>query len=107
MASHYKPKTVWGIVKNTGTPLDGLKLVLTQWEYDNHGSWHLSGWNDPEDSAVMRTMHDTDELYSDMPIDDFEKLWKSKEYEPEGSFCLELDQVEIVEVINEEQKEEA
>lgn len=98
----YKPKTVWGIVKNTKTPLDGLKLILTQWDYDNYENWHLTSWLKEDDYKVMQTMHNDDELYANMPIEEFEVIWKSGEYEPPGSYCFELDAVDVVEIINEE-----
>lgn len=91
----------WGVPKNTELPIDGVKLLFSTWDYDKHSCYHLSGWNDPEDDAVMRTMYQTDDVYGPqaMPIEEFTKIWQAKEYDPPGAFCLELDQVEIIEEI--------
>ena len=39
-------------------------------------------------------------------LEAFAAKWKAKEWEPEGAFCLELDQVEVVEVMQEEEKDD-
>ena len=98
----YQPKVVRGKVHDTGLPIDGCELLLSSWEYDHHESWHLYGWDDAVDEAVMRTMHQTDGLYSDEPLEAFAELWKAKEYEPGGAFCLELDKVDVIELLQEE-----
>lgn len=82
-------------VKGTGLPIDGHELTFAYWAYDNHKAPHLFNWDDEADEAVMRTMHQTDELYKDMPLDEFSKLWKRKEYEPDGAFCLDPNCIEI------------
>lgn len=104
---NYQPKTIIGSVKGTGWPIDGHKLCFSQWEYDNYGSWHLDGWNDADDEAVMLTMYQTENeaglcLYD--TLDDFVAAWKAKEWEPEGAFCLGLNQVDVIEVIQAEKK---
>lgn len=100
----YKPKVVKGRVKNTGYPIDGCVMLFSLWDYDNHDSWHLYGWDDIVDDAVMRTIHQTDELYKDDDLKEFSKMWKAGEYEPAGSFCLNLDELEVIEVLQEEEK---
>ena len=37
-------------------------------------------------------------------LEDFAKDWKAKKWEPQGAFCLELDQVEVLEVVQQEVK---
>lgn len=101
--SGYKPKIVKGKVHDTGYPIDGCVMLFSMWEYDNHESWHLYGWNDDVDDAVMRTMHQTDEIYMDDTPEQFAERWKSEEYEPDGAFCLDLDKVEVIEVLQEEE----
>lgn len=93
-------KVVEGIVKNTGTPLDGMRIQAGLWEWDDCNDWHLRGWSDEVDDAVMRTMHAEDPLYSSMPIDEFKKLWKDKEYEPDGVYCIGLGNLEVTKVLS-------
>lgn len=102
----YKPKIIKGKVQNTGYPIDGHVLTLSQWDYDNHANWHLYGWESSEDEAVMETMYCT-ELDAGFRANDtreeFVEAWKAGEYEPPAAFTLELDQVEVLEVLQEEE----
>ncbi len=92
---------VWGRVSGTDTPLDGLTLILSRWEWDNGECWHLTSWKPEDDEAVMKAMHAADDVYCDMPIDEFRKIWKEGGWEPEGAYCIDLEKVEIVEKIEE------
>ena len=56
----YKPKVITGKVTGTGWPIDGHVLWFSQWDYDNRESWHLYGWEDSEDEAVMQTVFQTE-----------------------------------------------
>ncbi len=93
-----KPLTVRGTIKGTGLPLDGHTVVLGFWDYDQHSQAHLLSWEDDADEAVMRTMHKTDELYRDMPLEKFKQIWDSGEYDPDGVFCIDPECVQIVEI---------
>lgn len=99
----YRPKTIAGKVNGTGWPIDGHALLFTSWDYDNHESWHLYSWPDEADRAVMETMFITETaagmcLYDTM--EEFAEHWK--EWEPEGSFCIPLENVEVIRDIQEE-----
>lgn len=103
----YQPKIIRGRVKYTGYPIDGLELYFSLWDYDNYESYHLAGWNKEDDEAVMLTMHQSEEeaglcLYDSS--ESFAKAWKSGEYEPECTFCLAPDKVEVLEVIQGEKR---
>ena len=106
----YKPKIITGKVTGTGWPIDGRVLHFSQWDYDNHQSWHLYGWEDEDDEAVMLTMYKTETeagICLRDTLEDFTKMWKAQEWEPAGAFCLPLDKVEVVEVKQEEEKDDA
>lgn len=82
----YKPKIITGKVTGTGWPIDGHVLYLAMWDYDRE-SWHLYGWDDADDEAVMQTMYQTETeaamcLYD--TLEDFAKAWKAKEWEAQG-----------------------
>ena len=105
----YKPKIITGKVTGTGWPIDGHVLYFSMWDYDNYDSWHLYGWDDADDEAVMETMFITETaagLCCYDTLETFAEVWRAKKWEPEGVFCLELDQVEVIEVKQEEQKDE-
>ena len=101
----YKPKIIEGKIKNTGWPIDGHTLILSLWDYDNYEDWHMSGFPDEAEAAVMETMYITETeagmcLYD--TLEEFAEHWK--EWEPEGVFCIPLEHVEVVRVIQEEEK---
>ncbi len=106
----YRPRIIKGTVRNTGYPIDGHVLYFSQWDYDNYEYYHLYGWlGETTEEAVMRTMYQAKTeaglcLY-DTP-EEFVKAWKEKEWEAQGSFCLALEQVEVLEVLQEEHIEE-
>lgn len=105
----YQPKIIFGKVKNTGYPIDGLALLFSMWDYDNYESYHLCSWSKDCDEAVMKTMYQSEKeagicLYDN--LEEFAEVWKADEYEPEFSFCLDLDKVDVLEVVEEEIKDE-
>lgn len=105
----YRPKIIKGTVKGTGWPIDGHTLYFSQWDYDNRESWHLYGWDEPDDESVMQTTYQTETaaglcLYD--TLEGFTEAWKAKKWEPQGAFCLTLEQVDVVEVLQEEVRNE-
>lgn len=103
----YQPKLIRGKVKCTGYPIDGRELILSLWDYDNYKSYHLSGWCDDDDEAVMQTIYRSENeagfcVYA--TLEDFARVWEAGEYEPEGVFCLAPDNTEVLEVIRKEQR---
>lgn len=104
----YKPKVVEGKVSGTGWPIDGHTLILALWDYDDYESWHLYYWGNKDDQAIMETMFIT-ETAAGMCIHDtleeFAAAWGAGEWYPEGSFCIPLENVEVLTVLREEQKE--
>ncbi|MCI8483480.1 MAG: hypothetical protein HFH41_03965 [Lachnospiraceae bacterium] len=104
----YRPKIVEGRITGTGWPIDGHILALSLWDYDNYESWHLFGWEEEADRAVMETVFLT-ETETKMclcdALEEFEQYWKDQKWEPEGSFCIPLENVEVIKVLQEEQKE--
>lgn len=105
----YKPKIVKGKVSGTGWPIDGHVLYFSQWDYDNHDSFHLYGWDDADDEAVLLTVYQTETeagLNTCDTLEAFEEMWRAKQWEPAGAFTLPLDKVEVVEVLQEEEKDD-
>lgn len=103
----YQPKIIRGKVKGTGYPIDGRVLLFSLWDYDNYENYHLSGWSEDNDEAVMQTIYRSEEeaglcLYD--TLDEFTRAWKAGEYEPDGVFCLSPDNVEVLEVIQAEKR---
>lgn len=104
--NYYLPKIIEGKISNTGWPIDGHTLILTSWDYDNYESWHLYKWKPEDERAVIETVFITETeagmcLYD--TLEEFAERWK--EWEPEGSFCIPLENVEVIKVLQEERKE--
>lgn len=110
MKNTYKPKIVTGRVKGTGYPMDGHVLYFSLWDYDKYESFHLYGWDEADDEAVMLTMYQAEREAGECTCDTpeaFAEKWKAKEWEPAAAFCLPLDKVEVQEVKQEEEKSDA
>lgn len=106
LRSTYKPKIIEGKISGTGWPIDGHTLVLTLWDWDNYESWHLYGWMPEDEQAIMETMFITETeagMCMSNTLEEYAEYWK--EWEPEGSFCIPLENVEVLKVLQEEQKE--
>lgn len=105
----YQPKIVKGKVSGTGYAIDGHVLYFSLWDYDNYETYHLYGWEDADDEAVMQTMYDSEnhEGLGTCSLRTFRKRWKAKKWEPAGAFCLIPDTVEVLEVVREEVKDDA
>lgn len=104
----YRPKIITGKVKDTGLPIDGHVLYFAMWDYDRE-HWHLYGWEDEHDEAVMLTMFQNETEPCKLTRDyekAFTEKWKAKQWEPDGAFSLELSQVEVLEVKQEEEKDD-
>lgn len=104
----YQPKIVTARIKGTGWPIDGHVLYLSQWDYDRE-NWHLYGWEDEDDEAVMLTIWQTESeagMSSYDTLEDFAKAWKAKEWDPQCPFCFDLSLVEVLEIKQEERPDE-
>lgn len=87
---------------------DGIVLFLSQWDYDKHKSYHLYEWEEEHDEKIMMAIYyleqaDPNTQYKDK-LEDFQKDWKTEEYDPGCAFCFDPQDVEEIEVIQEEQK---
>lgn len=103
----YMPKIIRGKVMGTGWPIDGRVLTLSMWAWDDYSSWHLWSWEDADDEAVMLTMYQSMEaadFIEPYTLEDFTAKWKAGEWDPPGVFCLDLDKVEVLEVLQQEEK---
>lgn len=79
-------------VKGTGLPIDGHTLTFGFWAYDGHKQPHLLDWEKDADEAVMKTMHQTDELYSKMPLEEICRIVDERAHVPRphtGGYTLE------------------
>lgn len=95
----YEPKIITGKVTGTGLPIDGHVLYFSQSDYDNRSSWHISGWDEEDDAAVIETIFITETAAGICNYDTLETFavaWLTGIWDPVGVFSLELGQVEVI-----------
>lgn len=100
--SSYQPFACWGRVHDTGTPLDGHLYLVSLWDWDKYEDFHLTSYGEHDDeagTAMMQTLHDADEAFKDMPIEEFKELWDKEEYEAPGVYTIPLEKVTIVRIV--------
>lgn len=105
----YQPKIIKGRVKGTGWAIDGHVLYFSLWGYDRYSSYHLHDWEDADDEAVMQTMFQTEReagFCCHDTLESFAEAWKAGTWDPLGVFCIDLDKVEELEVVQEEARQE-
>ena len=90
-----------GTVVNTGWPIDGHRLYFALWDYDRRSSYHLYGWEDADDEAVMLTQFQTAVAagFTEDNLEKFRAGWEAWQECPPGAFCIELDQLTDVEKV--------
>lgn len=91
-----KIELYYGKVKDTGYPIDGHILLFGE-GIGGTGHAVIGGISDESTEAWVRTLHQTDELYSSMQFDEFWNMYHEQDYEPSiGVFTLEDNQVEFI-----------
>lgn len=88
---------------------DGLTVLLSMWEYDNHESYHLYDWNLVDDEAMMQGIYFAEQSnpftqYKDN-FDKFAEDWKDGEYDSGGAvLTFSPEEVKELKIISEENR---
>lgn len=101
----YKPKVITGKVTGPGWPIDGhVALVLTVGlrQPRELAPLRLGGLRGRGSHADRIPDRNRGGLCLFDTLEKFTENWKAKKWEPQGSFCLPLDKVEVLEVKQEE-----
>lgn len=102
----YKPKIIAGKVKDTGYPIDGHVIYFVMWDYDRE-FWRIYGWDEADDPAVMGTMYHLekeDGICTSSSFAAFAEKWRARQWVPCDDYAFPLDKVEVVEVKQEEER---
>ncbi|SHJ74892.1 M78 family metallopeptidase domain-containing protein [Tepidibacter formicigenes] len=87
---------------------DGVVLLLSLWDYDNHESYHVYGWDDEVDEKMMMGIYHAEQTHPFPRYkgkkEEFIADWKAGKYNPGCPMCFEKEDVEELEVIREEVK---
>ena len=97
-------------VQRANEQFDGALVLLSLWEDDNYESYHLFKWDEADDEKMMMGMYYAEQTnpfpcYIDRQSD-FIADWKAGNYELTCVFCFQPCDVEEIEVISEEVKED-
>jgi len=90
---------------------DGAVAVFRLWAYSDFESYYLAGWDEEYDEKIMMGMYYSEQTNPFQTIyrnnlELFIADWKANEYDPLCAFCLNLDDVEEIEVLQEAREPE-
>lgn len=98
-------------IKKTYDVLDGIVLLLSLWDYDNYGSYHLHNWDPADDERMMMAFYHAEQYhpFRDMrpyrnDYEAFKADWTAGTYDPGSAFTFDPADVEEIEVLCEEVK---
>lgn len=93
-------------IQRANEQFDGVTLLLSQWDYDNHESYHMHNWDAADDERIMMAIYYSEQVhpvprYKDR-LEAFKADWKEQTYDPGCVLCFDPVDVEEIEVISEE-----
>lgn len=98
-------------IQKANEEFDGIVLHLSLWAYDNYESYHIYGWSDEADEKMMMGVYYAEQTHPfpqyKEKLEKFIEDWKAKTYDPGCPMCFDKEEVEELEVVSEEVKEEA
>lgn len=98
-------------IQRANEQFDGTVLYLSLWDYDKYESYHVYGWENEVDEKFMMGIYYAEQTHP-FPrykgkLEEFIADWKAGDYDPGCAICFDKEDVEELEVISEEVKEEA
>lgn len=85
---------------------DGLVVLLSLWDYDNHEAYHLHNWNPEDDERMMMAIYHSEQVHPfpryKNALEQFKEDWAEGTYDPSATLCFQPDDVEEIEVLCEE-----
>ena len=98
-------------IQRANEQFDGIILLLSLWDHDNYESYHVYGWDDEVDEKMMMGIYYAEQTHPfpmyEGKLEEFIADWKAGTYDPDCALCFDKEDVEELEVISEEVKEEA
>lgn len=100
-------------IKKTYDALDGIVLLLSLWDYDHYGSYHLHNWDKADDERMMTAFYYAEQYHPFRGMrpyrnnyEAFKADWTAGTYDPGSAFTFGPADVEEIEVLCEEVKTE-
>lgn len=93
-------------IQKANEQFDGLVLLLSLWDYDNHESYHLHNWDPADDERMMMAIYYSEQVrpyprYKN-DLEKFKADWAAQTYDPGAVLAFAPADVEELEVICEE-----
>lgn len=98
-------------VKRSMDLFDGITLFLSLWDYDGGVDYHVHSWGDDVDEKMMLATYEAEQTHPFPQYKDrreaFIADWKAGNYDPGCPFVFWPADVEELEIVQEEQKEDS
>lgn len=93
-------------IQRANEEFDGLVVLLSLWDYDNHEAYHLHNWDPADDEKMMMALYYSEQVHP-VPryknaLEEFKADWAAKTYDPGAVICFPAEDVEEIEVLCEE-----
>ena len=93
-------------IQKANEQFDGLVVLLSIWDYDNHECYHLHNWDPADDERMMMAIYYSEQVHPypryKNDLEKFKADWAAQTYDPGAILSFRPVDVEEIEVICEE-----
>ena len=93
-------------IQRANEEFDGLVVLLSLWDYDNHEAYHLHNWDPADDERMMMAIYHSEQVHPfpryKNALEQFKADWAAGTYDPGAILCFQPEDVEEIEVLCEE-----
>lgn len=93
-------------IQRANEEFNGLVVLCSLWDYDNHESYHLHNWDPVDDERMMMGIYYSEQVHPypryKNDLDKFKADWDGQTYDPGATLCFQPEDVEEIEVLCEE-----
>ena len=78
-------------IQRANEEFDGLVVLLSLWDYDNHEAYHLHNWNPEDDERMMMAIYHSEQVHPfpryKNALEQFKADWAAGTYDPGATLC--------------------
>ena len=75
-------------IQRANEEFDGLVVLLSLWDYDNHEAYHLHNWDPADDERMMMAIYHSEQVHPfpryKNALEQFKADWAAGTYDPGG-----------------------
>ena len=79
-------------IQRANEEFDGLVVLLSLWDYDNHEAYHLHNWNPEDDERMMMAIYHSEQVHPfpryKNALEQFKADWAAGTYDPGATLCF-------------------